>query len=416
MQVIGLLDKACDRKNSRLVCKGFADAGLPSLTYTVNLSVAGGLLDRTQAIAEHPVVAKYITQIVCSGTQLLSDGVSHDNFQNWYRQTRHQAGLSVPLSVIYEQILSRDENEKRMIHCQKDHAILLLALQRFVNLEHITFTDVPLVEENQNLARPRWPGIPNGGDLWDPASPYQILAMGIRSLCTQGTNLKRLKIVGSSYAVRDRIFSDTSQTYYAHMHNVFRNLHFFELSVIVPDVTVEDDVQSLTYGGLGDLLTQAATLHTLKLASNWWPEPADEDDGPPMLDVATLLQGFTWQHLKQLGLRGFLMIGHEDLMGFFDRHRATLENVEVMGVRILHHPDPQDTICEAWKHLFDGLRCREIIFQTLRLSFLQDCHNQEGHFSQPDDPAYHGDKMLRFLRQEGDNPLEPSLRIFNEVA
>lgn len=416
MQVIGLLDKACDRTNARLVCKGFAEAGLPSLTFTVNLSVTGGLLDRTQAIAEHPVVSKYITQMVCSGTQLLSDHVNYDSFQDWYGLPRDHTELSPPLSVIYEQFVSRDKNEKNIIHCQRDQAIFLLALQSFVNLKRITFTDVPLVEETQHLARPQWPGVPNGGDLWEPASPYRIFALGLRLLCMWGTNLQQFKLEGSSYAMQDRIFSDASQEYYGHMLSVFGSLRYFELNVVVPDVAEPDDAQSLAYGGLRGLLAHATFLRTLKLASSYCPEPPNEDDCPPMLDIATLLQGFTWRHLKHLGLRGFLIIGHEDLMGFFHRHRATLDSVEMMAVRILHHPDPQDTICEAWKQLFGGLRRRRITFQTLRLSFLQDCYDLEGHCARPNNPAYHGDRMLKYLRQGGLNPLDPALPNVDEVA
>ena len=416
MQVISLLDKACDRRNARLVCRGFAEAGLPSLTYTVNFSVAGGLLDRTQAIAEHPVVAKYITHMVCSGTQLLRDGVSYENFIAWYGPTRRQTEPSVPLTVVYEQFVSRNEKEKRIIHRGLDKAIFFLALRRFVNLERITFTDVPLVEEKQNFARPQWPGVASAADVWEPASPYEMFAMGIKSLCTHGTNLQQLKIVGSSYAVQDVIFSDASEERYGDMLRVFSNLRYYELLVNVPDVSVAEDAQPLTYGELGDLLTHATSLLTLKLASSYWPELPDEDDCPPMLDVATLLQGFTWRHLKHLCLRGFLIIGHEDLLGIFDRHRATLESVELMAVRILHHPDPQDTICEAWKYLFDGLQRRGIIFRTLMLSVLQDCYNLQGHFTQPDNPAYHGDKMLEYLRQGGINPLEAALADPDDVA
>ena len=416
MQVIGLLDKACDRRNARLVCRGFAEAGLPSLTYTVNLSVAGGLLDRTQAIAEHPVVAKYITHMVCSGTQVLRDGVSYEDFIAWYGPTRRQTEPSVPLAVVYEQFVSRNEKEKRIIHRGMDKAIFLLALRRFVNLERITFTDVPLVEEKQDFARPQWPGVASAADVWEPASPYEMFAMGVKSLCTQDTNLQQLKIVGSSYAVQDVIFSDDSKERYGHMSRVFSNLRYFELFVNVPDVSVPEDAQPLTYGGLGDLLTHATFLSTLKLASSYWPGLPEEDDCPPMLDVATLLQGFTWRHLKHLCLRGFLIIGHEDLLGIFDRHRVTLESVELMAVRILHHPDPQDTICEAWKYLFDGLQRRGIIFRTLTLSILQDCYNLQGHFTQPDNPAYHGDKMLKYLRQGGVNPLEAALADPNDVA
>lgn len=416
MQVIGLLNKACDRRSARLVCKGFAQAGLPSLTHTVNLSVPSGLLDRTRAIAEHPVVGKYIIQMVCSGTQLLSDEVNYGNIQNLHGPTTRQTELSVPLPVVYEQLLSRDERGKRITHCQRAQAIFLLALQRFVNLKRITFTEVPLAEENQDLFHPQWPRVANGGDRWEPASPYQMFAVGIRLLYTQGTNLEQLRIVGSSYALRDRIFSDASQTYYGHMLNVFRKLHCFELSVIVPDVTVEYDPQALTYGGLGGLLTQATSIETLKMASSYWPGPPDEDDCPPSLDVPMVFQSYTWSHLRHLGLRGFLMIGHEDLMGFFDRHGATLESVELMVMRILHHPDPQDTICEAWKHLFNGLRCRGISLQTLRLSLLQDCYDLKGHFSEPDDPAYHGKKMLKYLLQGGINPLEPVFPVTDLMA
>ena len=416
MQVIGLLDKACDRRNARLVCKGFAEAGLPSLTYTVNLSVAGGNLDRAQAIAEHPVVAKYITQMVCGGTQLLKSGVNYESFAAWYGSIRHRTEMSVPLSAIYEQFVSRDEKEKRVVDCGLEKTMFLVALQSFLNLERITFTDVPLVEENQDLARPQWPGIANAADAWEAASAYEAFAMGIQSLCTQGTNLQQLKIVGLSYAVQDRIFSDNSEERYGYMLRVFKKLRYFELSVIVPDVPIAEDAQPLTYGSLGDLLTSAKFLSTLKLASSYWPEPQNEDDCPPMLDVTNLLQGSTWRHLKHLTLRGFLIIGHEDLLRILDRHRATLESLELIAVRILHHPDPQDTICEAWKFLFDGLQRRAINFHSLSLSVLQDCYNLEGHFTQPDNPAYHGDKMLQYLRQGGVNPLEPALPNSDEMT
>lgn len=411
VQLIGLLEKACDRRNARLVCKAFAEAGLSSLTYTVNLSVIGGLLDKAQAIAEHPVVGKYITHMICSGTQLHRGDVNYENIRNRHWRTRPQTELSVPSPVLHEQSVSRDERDERMIHCQREQAIFLLALQRFVNLKLITFTDVQPTEENHDLARPQSPGVASGGDWWEPASPYQHFAVGVRTLRIQGTNLKQLRVVGSSYAIRHRLFSDTSQTYYDHMLHVFRKLHYFELAVVVQDATVGDDAQALTYGGLGGLLTQATLLETLKLASSYWPEPLAEHECPPTLELATVLQGYTWPHLKHLALRGFLMIGHEDLMGLFERHRATLDSVNLMFVRILHHPDPQDTICEAWKHLFNGLRRRGIIFQTLRLFLLQDCHDLKGHLSQPADPAYHGDNMLKYLRQGGMNPLEPILPI-----
>ena len=416
VQIIGSLDKACDRRNARLVCKGFSEAGLPSLTYTVNLSIAGGLLDRTHAIAQHPVVAKYITHMVCSGTQLLSGGVNHESFTAWHGSMRHRTETSVPLSTIYEQFVSRDEKEKKILHCGLDETTFLLGLQKFVNLERITFTDVPLVEEDHDLARPQWPGVASTREVWEPASPYQMFDMGIQSLCTQGTSLQQLKIVGSSCALQDTIFSNASVQHYGHMLNIFGKLRYFQLSVIVPDIPVPEDAQPLRYGRLGDLLIHAKFLSTLKLVSSYWPDPPNEDDCPPMLDIAILLQGSTLRHLKHLTLRGFLMIGHEDLLRVFDRHRATLENVELMAVRILHHPDPQDTICEAWKHLFDGLQRRGIIFRTLTLSVLQDCYNLEGHFAQPDNPAYHGEMMLKYLRHGGINPLEPALSDPDEVA
>ena len=416
VQVIGLLDKATDRTNARLVCKDFAKAGLPSVTYTVKLSVAGDLLDRTRAIAEHPVVSKYISHMVCSGTQLLSDHVNHDNFQHWYRLSRNQAESSLPLSVIYEQFVSRDESEKNIIRYQRDQAIFLLALQSFVNLKRITFTDVPLIEEKQALARPRWPGIPNGGELWEPASAYRMFALGFELLCRHDIKLQQLKLEGSSHAIQDRIFSDTSQEYYSHMLSVFGNLRYFEMSLIVPDVPVPEDAQPLTYGGLRGLLAHATSLLTLKLASSYSPEPPN-DDCPPMLDIEHLLDDFMWPQLRRLDLHGFLIIGHENLLSFFDRHRATLDSVELVAVRILHHPDPQDTICEAWKQLFDGLRGLRIIFQTLRLSFLQDCYNlEEGHCARPNNPAYHGNEMLEYLRGGGINPLEPALPLSDEVA
>lgn len=91
VRILGYLRKKCDKRNARLVCKGFAAAGLSSLTSKVHFSTSHIGIDysseiphfssKSLEIAMHPIVSKYITTLVCEGTQLETSHLPIERFQ-----------------------------------------------------------------------------------------------------------------------------------------------------------------------------------------------------------------------------------------------------------------------------------------------------------------------------------------------
>lgn len=92
VRILGYLGENCDKRNARLVCKGFAAAGLPSLTSKVHFSTSHIGIDYSSEtpllsskfleIAMHPVVSKYVTTLVCEGTQLKDSYLQLERFQD----------------------------------------------------------------------------------------------------------------------------------------------------------------------------------------------------------------------------------------------------------------------------------------------------------------------------------------------
>ena len=93
-RALSYLDTAYDKKNARLVCKGFLEAGLRSLTSTVSFSTSligiGGSFEvpcypsPTLEIALHPVVSKYSTRLVCEGARFPVAYCGLGNLQEWW--------------------------------------------------------------------------------------------------------------------------------------------------------------------------------------------------------------------------------------------------------------------------------------------------------------------------------------------
>lgn len=172
MRTLSYLDQACDKKNARLVCKGFAAAGLSSLTSTVYFSTSLIKIDYrsknphcsspTRELALHPIISKYITRLICDSTQLPIAHLQLQAFQNWWA-TLGRKSTSWPVEKIHGLYSSRYKQEKWIIDRGEDRKIFCTALEQFVHLKCVVFTDVAANELGGKWPRPTWPfAIPDG--------------------------------------------------------------------------------------------------------------------------------------------------------------------------------------------------------------------------------------------------------------
>ena len=175
VRTLSFLEQILDKQSARLVCKGFAACGLPSLTSTVYFSTS--LINRcgfptlqqfsspTKDIAMHPVVSKYITQIVCDGTLLPNAYLALSAFRIWWVALGKQSTWQWPSEKVHGMYVSKYAQDRRIVKLGKDREIFCMALERFVNLKCILFTDVAADEHNRTLPRPRWPSMTPEEDL-----------------------------------------------------------------------------------------------------------------------------------------------------------------------------------------------------------------------------------------------------------
>lgn len=173
-RTLSYLDQTCDKKNARLVCKGFAAAGLTSLKSTVYFSTSlihigyrskvPSYSSSTQEVAMHPIVSKYITKLVCDGTQLPDSYLQLRAFQDWWATLGKTPG-PWPIQDIHSIYTSRYRQEKWIISKVEDRKIFRTALKHFVNLKCVVFTDVAADELSRKMPRPTWPSAVPKGDL-----------------------------------------------------------------------------------------------------------------------------------------------------------------------------------------------------------------------------------------------------------
>ena len=173
-RILSYLDEVCDKRNARLACKGFAAAGLCSLTSTAYFSTSSikvGYHSKhplcsspTREMAMHPVVSKYITRMVCDGTQLLNSCIEPSAFHIWWTTATSDQRFWPTLKIrsVYS---SRNRQEDWIISRGEDQKIFRTALEQFVNLKCIVFTDSAANERSRALPRPTWPSTVPEGDL-----------------------------------------------------------------------------------------------------------------------------------------------------------------------------------------------------------------------------------------------------------
>lgn len=172
-RILGYLDRACDKRNARLVCKGFAAAGLSSLTSKVYFSTSLIGIDYsskdphcsspTLDIAMHPVVSKYITTMVCEGTQISPSLLRFSTFQDWWLGLC-KPQMDWPIEMIYHIYTSRHAQEECINQKGEDRKIFYKALQNFPKLDCIKFRDVK-TNGPGDWPRPPWPSAIPKGDL-----------------------------------------------------------------------------------------------------------------------------------------------------------------------------------------------------------------------------------------------------------
>ena len=220
--------------------------------------------------------------------------------------------------------------------------------------------------------------------------------MCIRSLSEMAIKLQELYVLGRDHAISHGVFSRASPEDYNHLVSVFVNLR-----KIGVHVNTHQDTYPLTFGGLGQLLTRATELSSLDLRSHSGYVRKSR------LILSRLFHGFTWSHLRHIGLSGFKMHTDAELISFFDLHRATINSVTLRFI-FLHEIEskPDDhSPCEAWKHFFGELRKRSIKFQHLTLFRIHDCCNSEHDKIDLHVHVGGGKKVLKYLDHGGPNPL-----------
>ena len=170
-RVLGYVDRPCDKRNARLVCKGFAAAGLSSLTSKVHFSTSligidysskvPHLSSPTLEIAMHPVVSKYITTMVCEGTQLSDSFLAFPVFQDWCL-TLCKPQTLWPLENLHSIYTTRYAQEGWLTKEGEDQKIFRRALEKFPKLDCILFRDIK-TNGPRDWPRPTWPlAIPKG--------------------------------------------------------------------------------------------------------------------------------------------------------------------------------------------------------------------------------------------------------------
>ena len=224
--------------------------------------------------------------------------------------------------------------------------------------------------------------------------------MCIRSLSEMAIKLRELYIEGRENGISLFIFSRISPKDSSHLRNVCANLR--KISV---NFNTHRHRYALDHAGLGRFLTHATLLQSLDLKCTGGKVQSD-------LKLSKVFQDTTWPYLKHFGLHGFDMVTDVELIAFFDRHRTVIDSVTLQSI-FLHQKTSKSTgaaACDAWKHLFGELRRRSITFQTLGLCKIYDCRNWEGKCPEVDLAfrAGYGEKILRYLRDGGPNPLESS--------
>ncbi|MCJ1455625.1 hypothetical protein MMC28_005980 [Mycoblastus sanguinarius] len=366
VQTLGCLTSAQDKQNARLVCKAFAAAALPSLASTAIFSHRRPFIDSIQQIARHPVVSKYITHIACHGTPSV-------------------ALYSYTLPARHEDFVRRPETDEA-INSGRDEAVFGHVLKKFVNLNRFSFTDISENShhcEDKIMVYPTWPKVTLNGDLWGLFSPYHNFAAAVRKLSKSGFKPRELVIGGPKCGMSHEVFSCASPSDQQHLLNVFANLRKVDITV-----NTHHGTDSLAFSGLGPYIAHAKGLDTLRIVS--FPEKWKAE-------ISSVFVTSTWQHLRSLSLVQFTMCPTIALVNFFDRHRATLEHLELTHVCLTRFQNEEPY--ELWAHLFDELRRRSITFKELNLA-LQWTWGWYTDYSTGD-----GGRVLKYLREGGINPL-----------
>ena len=172
-RILNYVDRACDKRNARLVCKGFAAAGLSSLTSKVHFSTSLISIDHSEEgphfssptleIAMHPVLSKYITTMVCEGTQLSTNYLVFKAFQDlWLSLDKPRTVW--PIETIHNIYTSRYLQEAQMTESGEDQKLFYRALRNFPKLDCIWFRDVKK-NELRDWPRLTWPSAVPQGDL-----------------------------------------------------------------------------------------------------------------------------------------------------------------------------------------------------------------------------------------------------------
>lgn len=421
------LHDAMGTTSARVISPTFRDAGLEHLTFKVSLTKHEPDLKILRDIADHPVVARTITTLICDDRSFLRLSYEPEEENAAYVvQELHRYGREQdPEKQAWYNRMCFRENRTR----DGDHQVATLssALPKLVNLKHIIVTDcfgeaqdgiglkLGRSDTFQSMLRRQSPS--NCGwfdamtwdevafdtsDSWDAKQSRHhgfINLMRTLSICNRP--IETLEVMGKLVGLSHLVFNVPPQDL-QHVEDVFKSLRALKL-------TIDTDPMESSYAGPGDapwindtlhnvrmaqVLSSAQQLERLEISFMGIGHNAFYENEEVFFDVALGLGFRAWPCLRHFSL---VACGLEDgraLANFFLRHRATLKSLHLALVHF-------ESGFYSWGRVFHDMRQAGMRLDECELSIVSDPVNKLGC---ADMPEAGGNLVIQYLLDGKVNP------------
>ncbi|KAF7539752.1 hypothetical protein G7054_g1889 [Neopestalotiopsis clavispora] len=410
--IISSLENAT-RKRLRLACIALRDR-TPLRLDRVFLSANARNVEVFRAIADHDVFRRGVTEIIwddaCltdhvkrAGDDQMDDdlyndveGITEDEAcpsgaddgdlpQHLERDKQIEAQLPPEVSYAYYQgLLLQQQN---FLTSQADANALKYGITRFPALRRITITPTahgvlysPLYETPMirafpyglNYPIPRgWPTTrlgyspPYDAPPWDDEDQkimWRGVSIVLNALAKQDHNVSEfvVDVHGLCTGLNPHMFDDETHEEYWNLVALVRKPSFTRLDLALLIASQQDDGwPTFRNGHLRGVLGEARSLQHVSLCTDLGPgqefDIAEDDD--QQIRLQTIYPINTWQDLKHLGLRGFV-VRQDDLMSFLTTLPPSLRSLDLSFLRFYGTGNYRSLICEMRDRL--GWRDRPV--------------------------------------------------------
>ena len=382
-----------------------AQVGLQFLVPTVYLRLNEESYDRVFAIAEHPVVSKYVISLEyeTGGLECLErekfersivrtrvtpqpNGFSERPHKSasaraWRAYNRESASSLISLNkrqtiqrfnrawFMYE---TSQTSQERVVQANFFHEKIAEAMKRFQNLQTISAHAGSLHERYNPQIKRLLPTCffwsLNGTHLSNADATTSVL-LGVSSA---GLPIRSFYC---HHFMWQQIFSQDEKILAALKRSVF-HLKVMTLTLVSPEATdgLDNSVAKHLETGLAmELITSTPELESLTLSSRYMVITA------PELKLKNMVGNFHWSYLKAFSLYG-LASREDDLVRFCKRHTHTLRHLSLRDMLLYQG---------SWVETFHGIR------RAFRLGQQLNTCEIAGFFLQPENPATLRDAIFR---------------------